>query len=220
MRNVVAFLLRFCCTMHWKALAMCAGLSLLAPACIHHTYCEGRKQRRLVKKENEVNRLQPDRGGESASGLMLWTDGMAAPDLLGARSTMGFVSRGRNYLVSFGLGAASNFSEDSWGMALHSAFRVRWPFTDVLYPRGEASFTNFAFHWGDTDWRPRWVIHGDVGFDFPVFRWGSGELVLAPSLSLGVSQWDEAHIVGATKEIRSDEDFYWGGKVGLGLYLW
>ena len=105
-------------------------------------------------------------------------------------------------------------------MALHSAFRVRWPFTDVVYPRGEASFTNYAFHWGDKKWRPRWVIHGDAGLDFPVWRWETGELVVSPSLSLGVSQWDEAHIVGATKEIRSGEEFYWGGKIGLGLYLW
>lgn len=201
------------------ATALLVALLCATQACSYHAHCKS--DRPSWKAKGTL----PDRkGGEDGrpanAGLMVTMGGLAGSDMLAMGTSVAIVSRGTSLDLHLGMGATVNALEDVYGMVILGGARVNWPYSSLAYPKLEASFTNLSEHWGTAKWNPRWLLATDLGVDLVVYRGDLIDLVVSPSLALGMTQQDTAILVGARREIETHNKFFVGGRVGLTLVVW
>jgi len=185
------------------------------PSCVHLS-CQTRDElaEQCACGDGEVRR---NPGGV---GVQAAVDFIGGSNIAGARSTAGLAVRGGSYSAILGMGAVTNLTEDSWGMALTSGVRADWGWSESVFPRITAGFANFTEHWGNNSWRPRWLLTGEFGVDWVPARFDAMEIAISPMLSVGMEQWDVGVADGARLDSRTNQAFDGGAGVGVGVLLW
>jgi len=202
------------------AAVMFLSLSLAMSSCLHQSYCGPGGRRVSRAKQLQHQRMKDSKLRYPSTGIIAATDGIVGDGVMGGRAVAGILSRGDAIDTSLVAGVAISGVDRSLGMTLGAGVRVNWPYSSFVRPKIEATFTNFTEHWGGRAWKPGWLITGDLGVDLVMFQWEHAELVVTPLLSMGVLQQDHAYPDGARVEIESDEQFYIGGRLGVGVSFW
>ena len=196
------------------------GIPLLASSCIHHSYCDPgtRRQSRARQLEKKRHPGMRDRVPTAAAGV--YADVLAGSGVLGGRVMAGLVARGRLLDTHLAAGVALDGWESAAGMSLSAGVRVNWPYSALVRPRIDASFSNFTESLEKSSFSPGWLITGDLGVDLVFVEWTHGEFVLAPMVSLGMTRRDQSVPDGARSLVHSEGAFYIGGLLSLRAVFW
>lgn len=192
------------------------AVSGLLCSCVH-TYCT-----RGCDSADEFDCGDDTEGARKQSkvGLKLSAEGLAGRKVAGGRTLAGVAVKGATYMVDAGIGVTLDGVSPAWGMSLGTSVRGDFGLNPVLMPSVKADFTNFRDGVGNSGYRPEWMVTGGIGFDWILVDKEYFQMFLSPSLNMGALQWDETYMKGAVEKTRTDEEFYVGAAVSVGVVTW